>query len=50
MVEVDISVISDKMEDLYTACDSFLFTTVSSLVLGPFQPVAETVTELLLWV
>jgi hypothetical protein len=48
VVEIDISVESEKMEDLYTICDTFLYTNVSSLVLGPFQPLDESVPELLL--
>jgi len=38
------------MEDLYTACDTFLYATVSSLAVGPIQPLVESVPELLLWV
>jgi hypothetical protein len=49
-VEMDISVVSEKLEDLYTACDTFVYATVSSLALGSFQPLVESVPELLLWV
>ena len=50
VVEMDISVVSEKMEDLYTACDTFFYANISSLVLEPFQPLVESVPVLLLWI
>jgi hypothetical protein len=49
-VEMSISVVSVKMEDLYTACGTFLYATVSNQALRSVQPLVESVPELLLWV
>jgi hypothetical protein len=45
-----MSVVSEKMEELYTACDTFLYATVCSPTVGAIQPLVESVPELLLWV
>jgi hypothetical protein len=50
VVEMDISVVSENMEDLYTACDSFFLCHRIESGSGANMPLVESVPELLLWV